>query len=616
MFLLMTRNLKIIFFSIIVVVSLAFTAGIVFFIFPPKAEFKISGDHQKEAPVKSEIQVNFSRPINTQRLKIDITPDVSFETSWIKKYGLVFGLIIKPKDIWLPETEYKINLSDLKSLGFKNKKSFDFLFKTESRPRIKKITPQNNASNVKINSKIEVFLDRPNYNLSKFRFSLTPAIDFKTELSPDKTKYTLFPKKSLQQGTVYTLKIFDDLLPKGKKEKPVLENSFTTREKVLVTSFSPQGDMVLTETLIRIDFNHSMDTTSFGNYFSITPETKGKISWENENKTLVFTPEKLTYATNYTVTIKAGTKDTEEGYLENDFTSFFNTIGYVRASFSLGYGASGVGIASPITVYFNQEIDQASAQSHFSISPQTTGSFEWQGNSMIFYHSNFSYLTNYTIAVTTGVKSIHGLDSTENFVLSFTTESMVVSLNVPSYFQAYSLSCEVAAFKMVLAYYGIFVSEDTLLGQVGYNPHVRDQVNNIWDDPNAMFVGFVNGAQNTTGYGVYWGPIASVANSYRLATAFSGWSASNLAGALANGHPVIVWGSYGAGSSDSWNLSGGGTVFAVKGEHTRVVTGFIGTVDNPTSFYLNDPLAGRIVWSRATLEANWSWFGNSGVVIY
>lgn len=176
------------------------------------------------------------------------------------------------------------------------------------------------------------------------------------------------------------------------------------------------------------------------------------------------------------------------------------------------------------------------------------------------------------------------------------------------------LSCEVAALKMALNYKGAGVSEDELLAALGVaDPTARD--GNLWGDPNAAFVGDVLGHQNSTGYGVHWGPIARIARQYASAEAFSGWSPSDLARELAAGNPVELWGTIGRARRDSWQTPSGATVNAWVGEHTRLAVGFTGTVDKPTSFIINDPAAGQLTWTANQLRTNWGAFGNSGVVI-
>ena len=190
----------------------------------------------------------------------------------------------------------------------------------------------------------------------------------------------------------------------------------------------------------------------------------------------------------------------------------------------------------------------------------------------------------------------------------------VVQLAIANDRQDRPLTCEVAALKMALRYKGANVSENDLMDRIGNaDPYGRD--GNVWGDPNTAFVGDPSGSQNSTGYGVHWGPIARVASQFASAQAFSGWSASDLAREIAAGNPVEIWGTIGRAKPDSWQTPGGERINAWVGEHTRTVIGFAGNIDNPTRFIINDPAAGQLNWTIDQLRSNWSAFGNSGVVI-
>lgn len=186
-------------------------------------------------------------------------------------------------------------------------------------------------------------------------------------------------------------------------------------------------------------------------------------------------------------------------------------------------------------------------------------------------------------------------------------------LSVALDYQDQPLSCEAAALKMALAGQGVHVSEKQIMDIVGYDPtpHRGD----VWGNPNAAFVGNIAGKQNTTGYGVYWDPIARAAKHWRPARVITNSSAAALAQEIYAGHPVIIWGTLGYAYRDDWKTPAGGTVVAWKGEHARTVIGVIGPAANPTSFIINDPVAGRLTWSTATLLTNWNRFSRSGVVI-
>ena len=192
--------------------------------------------------------------------------------------------------------------------------------------------------------------------------------------------------------------------------------------------------------------------------------------------------------------------------------------------------------------------------------------------------------------------------------------TMDVQLPTVLHRQEHSLSCEIASLKMALQTVGVDVSESELIASLSFDRTPKG--GGVWGDPNKGFVGNIDGKMLVDGYGVYWDPIASVGSKYRRTEVIRNGSVSDIASHISAGRPVIVWGNYGRGKMYSWLSSSGVRIGAVNGEHTRVVTGFSGSVDNPTHFSLIDPIYGPMTWSASKLMANWGLLGNNGVVVY
>ncbi len=190
----------------------------------------------------------------------------------------------------------------------------------------------------------------------------------------------------------------------------------------------------------------------------------------------------------------------------------------------------------------------------------------------------------------------------------------ITKLSVPLFFQKQSLSCEVAALRMALAYQGVTISEKNLIKKLPFDttPHTA----NTWGDPNKGFVGAINGRMNITGYGVYADPIADLARQWRDAEVMKNGTIQDLAKNIDQKRPVIIWGYYGKGGAVQWKTPMGDIITGVKNEHARLVIGYRGSALSPLGFYLLDPLAGRLYWSAETLEKNWGSLANSAVVIY
>lgn len=188
-----------------------------------------------------------------------------------------------------------------------------------------------------------------------------------------------------------------------------------------------------------------------------------------------------------------------------------------------------------------------------------------------------------------------------------------VQLSVAQDYQDAPLSCEAAALKMALAAKGVKVSESDIMKIVGYDstPHQGG----VWGNPHNAFVGNIAGKQDTTGYGVYWEPIARAAQHWRTARTLTNGTVTDLTAAIDAGNAVVIWGTLGHAYRDDWVAPDGTKITAWKGEHARTLIGYIGTQAQPTSFIINDPVVGRVTWSTATLLANWSAFNRSAVVV-
>ena len=180
--------------------------------------------------------------------------------------------------------------------------------------------------------------------------------------------------------------------------------------------------------------------------------------------------------------------------------------------------------------------------------------------------------------------------------------------------QEHSLSCELATLKMVLNYHGVEVSESEIIDKLPFDSTMR--LGNIWGDPHLGFVGNIDGKMMGDGYGVYWEPIAAVASYWRGAKIIKNGLASYLAKHISEGRPVIVWGYLGRGQSVNWETSDGKKIYGVDGEHTRVVYGFRGSVEDPDGFMIMDPVYGPAYWEESKFMRNWEALGRHGVVVY
>jgi Tol biopolymer transport system component len=90
------------------------------------------------------------------------------------------------------------------------------------------------------------------------------------------------------------------------------------------------------------------------------------------------------------------------------------------------------GIYGPIGITFAQSMDQASVESHFSLSPEVPGQFEWKEDTLRFFpDSPLDPDQNYQLSLSAGAKSANGRDLLESLTWSLAIRSPDILYLVP-----------------------------------------------------------------------------------------------------------------------------------------------------------------------------------------
>lgn len=144
-----------------------------------------------------------------------------------------------------------------------------------------------------------------------------------------------------------------------------------------VTRFVPEGEVELAPAL-SVTFSQPMVAVSSQTEaaaivpVTLTPQPQGKWRWLGA-QTLVFQPDaeggRLPMATNYTVTIPAGTKSALGNLLREAKTFTFATPPLKFENFSPGESSTSAARDSLIFLEFNQRIDQSSVLEHLKLRP-------------------------------------------------------------------------------------------------------------------------------------------------------------------------------------------------------------------------------------------------------
>ncbi|HSS61579.1 MAG TPA: C39 family peptidase [Candidatus Limnocylindrales bacterium] len=190
--------------------------------------------------------------------------------------------------------------------------------------------------------------------------------------------------------------------------------------------------------------------------------------------------------------------------------------------------------------------------------------------------------------------------------------------------QEHNLTCEAAALRMALSYYGIAIDEQTLLGYMTLDPRPAafDPSGRLkaWGDPALSYVGDPDGhIERYTGYGVYNSPVARAAVRAGAHVVVSGSGlygepvpVADVYNAVLVGHPVVAWisNTYHSVPLAHYLAFDGSTVAYTLTEHAVTVVGV-----RPDAVLINDPWFGPAWHPKAQFESAYATFSQMAVVI-
>lgn len=547
-----------------------------------------------------EYEIQFDLPVDTDNIKFKMSPQIDgkWEYEKIWKSSLVRKVSFKPDHSILPDQRVVIYITGLRTKWDNGKLHEQPLeFNSPTIPQILSTNPKEGSTDFSPESNIEVNFDSPLGQFTEVDYTISPYTEHEVKKVDEKThiiqlknellldqEYQIVAKRSVRQ---YRLENNEEII-RGEPIQ-ILDLKFKTAGNPLVESYSPKGNAVNPEESFKAVFTQTMIQDQVEKNFSITPEIKGEITWVDQ-RTFIFTPEnQFQKNTTYKIIFSKGIEGTVFGETKEDINIEFKTAGEVKIlSISPLDGSNAVEISSEISIEFDQPVDRQSVEDRFQIYPAIEGTFSWSKNLMKFLPShNFGYETRYTISIQPGIKSVYGEDSTEEFSYSFTTKGQLTTIDFPMYLQQSNFTCGVVSGRMVLAYYGINLTEQQLVDQIGFN-----------GDPE---IGLVYN------YGLHPEPIADLFGSYGLTTqVMTNWNVQGIANEIEQGRPVIVWWfNQMSQRSGPFTLASGSTGY--NGMHAEVVYGFRGSVDNPTAFLMRDPWRGHTEYSTEFFIYNWSY---------
>ena len=181
-----------------------------------------------------------------------------------------------------------------------------------------------------------------------------------------------------------------------------------------------------------------------------------------------------------------------------------------------------------------------------------------------------------------------------------------------SQFPEYPTGCESIALKILLEYNGVYVSAGEIINRLkkGELPYkIEDQM--YGGNPELEFIG---DPRNDYSYGVYNGPIAEVANTFKEnINNTEGLELEEILNIVKENRPVMVWSTINnirPGISESWIYrKTGERIYWKDNEHAVVIIGY-----NDEQVIVSDPYTGRITkFNREIFKQNYNYMGKRAV---
>ncbi len=617
---------RILFLSSVLFVSIG---AFLYYVYPLQV-IEISPANQTTVSIETKrIAFHFNRPIARQNVQAVIEPDLpgewKFEDPLIGDH-LYQTLVFVPYQTLRPGTKYQFHAGTIRAIASARPLPINPLeFQTEVLPTVLSDTVSNDDP-LSVTSPLVFTFTRPvPAGVVEFTAAAEPSARFETVLSEDRKQLTLNPTPELEHSTTYQVALFRSFIEKDREGITLRthdpENIYTVAFHTVtfagVEDILPKGNTVLPDETVKITFTKPMNRSSVEAGVKIEPEYSRAVKWIDDTHVEISASNPLSYATAYAVKLSETILAKDGSHLPAPIQHSFSTLGAVNLRETAPkQSAQGISISSTVKLSWNQDIDQSSLEKRITISPKVSFLINKESNSTykMSFASKLAFDTLYTIHIDAGVASAKGAPGSPVISFSFVTEPEVFKINIPLDYQDKKLSCEAAALKMALVGKGVKISETAIMNIVGYDPTKKSK--GVWGDPYQAFVGDINGRQNSTGYGVYWDPIAKAAKNWRsMSESFTNWTVEKAVAEIAKGNPIVIWGTLGPAYRDDWKTPSGKQILAWKGEHARTLVGFIGSRENPQTLIINDPIAGILYWSKATFLANWKRFNNSGVVV-
>ena len=588
----------------IVILSVLLLVVVIFTVFFVRTQLSFVPRYERvNQKVDAPFTVTLNQYVKSMPLsELSISPAV--EGSWKHQEGSLFEddtLTFTPRDYFAVDTTYTVELPTIERAIIGEIESTELRFTTEKAPGLRhegiESLPVDAPETVSSDYVFRALLSSPNRGLRSLKLRTEPSLKLQSKVMNDR-EYTWSSSKLLPQGKTVTLELYDE------KNKSVLAKRTVRIAKEPTLSALKKTTDYLPGDPVALVFTQPV---ALDQEKMISFNVEGAGVWEDE-KTYSFTPKQIKPNKTYSYTIKKGLRSKQGGILSKTVKGDVKSRGAVRVIASSPQGSELSQSYQQLSFTFNQPVDKKSVIDRLSISHGKLQAAQWQGQTLRIGVKNLGFQRTVTATIAAGVKNTDfGAPSVAPYAMVFTTEVRRKSIAMPEYQQQYAGSCTAASLRMILASRGIQANDREIVGRMGYSPHPYNKKTGVWDDPQQMFVGKIDGSiRDRTGAGPDAPPVAKAAQSYGLsAQAVRGIGVNWVAEQIYAGHPVISFGAFSSGAQYvEWKTPTGAKAKMHITGHARTVTGVVGEPDRPLGFWVNDPLYGRQYWSAGELAAN------------
>lgn len=371
-------------------------------------------------------------------------------------------LVITPAGEWTRDSEFELVLDSTATSaeGASLADAYRLDLKTVGFLLVSTVLPSPEQTDVGGDTLITVIFNRPVVPLVSLEeqaqlpspIEITPATEGSGEWL-NTSIYVFRPSIGLRGGTDYEVTVKEGLTD---VTGALLEESYswtftTLHPEILDVWPSPAQEAQPLNGTVQVTFSQPMNTETTAQSFSVTnmatsQAVAGDITWEAENRTLVFTPnDLLDLATQYLIRVDSAVATSEyEATLIDGWISSFFTVPYpeiIRTS-----PEDGNEYAEPyggFEIFFNAPMDPETLEDKVTVEPTP-----WRDFDTYYYDYNHSFQlffdtepgTTYTITIAAGMADPYGNTISEPMVVTYTTGNYdpEVNLNVPGFVGLYS----------------------------------------------------------------------------------------------------------------------------------------------------------------------------------